>query len=352
MRPASLAAEERRRTYHTLDALRGAAALIIVSRHCDQLLGGVVVPQSFLAVDLFFVLSGVVIANAYEARLLGGLSLWAFIKIRLIRLYPLYLIGIVLGFVQHEGQAIAGHAFSPVEAALALTLAAFMLLNFSVHALNGPRWTLFYEMLSNLIYASFIRRLTDRRLCGVIGLSALVLTCGALWRNSLDIGYRFEDVAFGVARVCYSFFLGVMLWRTRKGGARKSGPLAWLLVALCAAILLAPITGAWSTPYGLFAALIVFPAMVRIAMSIEVGPRAAKVFGLLGVLSYATYILHQPASSLFEVLLHRAFKLDAAKIAPYGYFAFLALLILACLAIDKLYDLPARRWLTRRYVGR
>ena len=349
---ATIASEERKRTYHTLDALRGAAALIIITRHCDQLLGGAVVPQSFLAVDLFFVLSGVVIANAYERRLQGGLSLWEFTKIRMIRLYPLYLIGITLGFLQHEGQAVTGHRFSPVEAALTLAFAIPMLLAPpGVSALNGPRWTLFYEMISNLIYAGFIRRLTDRVLLVVIGISAAVLIVSAFWRNSLEYGYGYQDFAFGLARVCYSFFVGVMLWRWRRPGSQKSEPIAWALVAITAAVLLAPVTGVWSVPYELIAALLVFPAMVCVAMATEVSPRTASAFGLLGVLSYATYVLHQPASSLFEAVLHRASKIDAAQISPYGFFAFLLALILACLAIDKFYDLPVRRWLAARLLA-
>ena len=58
------------RKFHTLDGIRGIAALLIVSRHVPYL--QIDTPESFLAVDVFFVLSGFVIANAYDGRLSSG----------------------------------------------------------------------------------------------------------------------------------------------------------------------------------------------------------------------------------------------------------------------------------------
>jgi len=55
------------------------------------------IAHAWLAVDFFFLLSGFVIAAAYERRLTDGMSLPAFARIRLIRLYPLILLGLLLG---------------------------------------------------------------------------------------------------------------------------------------------------------------------------------------------------------------------------------------------------------------
>jgi peptidoglycan/LPS O-acetylase OafA/YrhL len=83
-----------------LDALRGIAALLIVLYHAPKYLGRALPHYSaFLAVDLFFVLSGFVIAFSYENRLLRGLSFRSFVAARLVRLYPVYLLGTVVGFV-------------------------------------------------------------------------------------------------------------------------------------------------------------------------------------------------------------------------------------------------------------
>ncbi len=60
----------------------------------------------YLAVDLFFVLSGFVIAANYTDRLANQLSVAKFFEVRLIRLFPLYVLGFALGIAK----MLAGHA--------------------------------------------------------------------------------------------------------------------------------------------------------------------------------------------------------------------------------------------------
>src|SRR6185312_1216171 len=79
-----------------LNGMHGIAAILIVVRHTAPIFGQNPFSESYLAVDLFFVLSGVVIANAYESKLLEGMEVAQFAKIRLIRLYPLYALSLFL----------------------------------------------------------------------------------------------------------------------------------------------------------------------------------------------------------------------------------------------------------------
>ena len=53
-----------RRAFQTLDGLRGVGAFLVVIRHVP-LFGAAHVPESFLAVDLFYLVSGFVVAHAY-----------------------------------------------------------------------------------------------------------------------------------------------------------------------------------------------------------------------------------------------------------------------------------------------
>ena len=73
------------RHFETLDGLRGFAAFAVLVYHA---LSHYLIPKGFLAVDFFFVLSGFVIAIAYEKSLLSELSFVRFFEIRLIR-YPI-----------------------------------------------------------------------------------------------------------------------------------------------------------------------------------------------------------------------------------------------------------------------
>jgi len=73
--------------YLTLDAIRGVAAIFVFIQHAPFLFGGLKFEHAYLAVDIFFVMSGFVIALAYtESMASRKLSKIDFIKIRAIRL--------------------------------------------------------------------------------------------------------------------------------------------------------------------------------------------------------------------------------------------------------------------------
>src|ERR1700744_1410613 len=78
--------------------MRGIAALSVMSYHYKdhvEVFGGLKPFDGggWTAVDLFFVLSGFVLAYTYEPRFKAGLTLGHFMQLRLIRLYPLYAMG-------------------------------------------------------------------------------------------------------------------------------------------------------------------------------------------------------------------------------------------------------------------
>ena len=53
---------------------------------------GTFLPHAYLAVDFFFMLSGFIVARAYEARLSTSMTFVEFVKVRFVRLYPIILI--------------------------------------------------------------------------------------------------------------------------------------------------------------------------------------------------------------------------------------------------------------------
>src|ERR1700730_14280201 len=98
-----------RRAFNTLDGIRGVGAVLVMMRHVPYLFGPIRVPESFLAVDLFYLVSGFVVAHAYGERLARGGFFGGFVKTRIIRLYPLYLVGLVVGVIT----AVASMAADP-----------------------------------------------------------------------------------------------------------------------------------------------------------------------------------------------------------------------------------------------
>ena len=83
--------------YLALDGLRGVAALSVMIHHLISYRGTTVFNNAGAAVDLFFILSGFVITHSYGARLQNGMSVFEYMCRRVIRLYPTFILGLVIG---------------------------------------------------------------------------------------------------------------------------------------------------------------------------------------------------------------------------------------------------------------
>ena len=167
--------------YNFLDGVRGLAAVFILTRHTGYY-WHFSLYRSYLAVDLFFVLSGFVIAHAYDTRIREGIiSVRQFMLIRLVRLYPVFLISVLLCTVTLIGSAYIKNMLDVdhiVEIAAAIVMTLFFLPfpmagNDNLFPLNGAYWSLFFELFANMLYAMFRRLLTDTVLIVIVILSGL-----------------------------------------------------------------------------------------------------------------------------------------------------------------------------------
>lgn len=336
-------AVQARVNYDSFDGLRGVAALAVVIYHMAPLAGtGQIMPHGYLAVDLFFVLSGFVIAKAYGARLRAGMGLRKFMAARLMRLYPLFFLGQVLGFAV---MAVTGH--DPAALAQAFAAGALLLplpVSFGeislIYALNSPSWSLFFELAINLAFV-FLVLVTRRRLVQLILVSALALIATALRYGSLDVGWNLGNFAGGVPRVAFSFLVGMYL--AQSAPAMRSGnglPLALILAVL--ALVLMPVRAWW---FDALTVLFVLPAVVYRAASRQPTGLVARVSRQLGRISYPVYIIHAPLLHLGDWLI-RAWQVPAA-LHPLAWAAILAIILLLSELAVSHYDQPVRRGLPR-----
>lgn len=340
--------------FYLLDAIRGAAALIVLVRHTSYFFGWAL-PMSHLAVDLFFMLSGVVIANAYEARLQAGLPPGRFMLIRLIRLYPFYLLGSVLGLVPVLA-ARSGLATQGVQGDLSWTLsaAALMLPTLSgadLYPLDTPAWSLFFELVANLFYALILRSLSGRLLLILMLLCAagLALVLGVTPGHSLHGGFSPATMAVGAFRVGFSFFAGVALYRhgrIARNAAGSTGPgaraRAVVLVGGAVVMLAASPPAPLRAIYELVAVTMLFPLLIGLAMRCPLSGSDARRAAVLGTLSYPVYVLHVPVARTLNGVLSKGLHVPVEHWAPYAGLAFLALFLPACLLADRWYDGPVR----------
>src|SRR5437016_4136883 len=148
-----------RNHYVTLDGLRGVAALAVAILHTNINMGSAPwLPHAYLAVDFFFVLSGFVVAFAYDQKLLTDMTFFGFMRVRLIRLSPMIVAGTILGAfyllmrTHLEPGAIGYIAVAVLFGVLLLPLD--LVVGTEQYPLNVPSWSLLFELISNVCYAA------------------------------------------------------------------------------------------------------------------------------------------------------------------------------------------------------
>lgn len=329
--------------YEALDGLRGVAALCVLAYHVTTSMNVAwVAPHGYLAVDFFFVLSGFVIAQAYEQRLQSGLGFWSFLGIRAKRLWPLIALGTLLGlFVAFAKWKLTGQpALWAIEAALLFGLllipTALPFEHSSTFPLNGPAWSLFYEVVANAAYAVSARFLTVLALSIVVAISAVSLGLCAASAGKVDGGGMLVEWPLGLSRVAFSFAAGVLLHRLRP---RIKLPLPVLAVLVIAAAAFPMMRGYWMVELAFV--VVVFPLVV--AAGVHAG--GGRWSRLAGRLSYPLYATHYPLVQAFSN------QARAHHLHGFGLGLFLlgeagAALLLAYLA-DRFVDVPARALLAR-----
>jgi peptidoglycan/LPS O-acetylase OafA/YrhL len=266
--------------FATLDGLRGVAALLVMLYHAGPK-SPVAMPGGYLAVDLFFALSGFVLALAYDARLRAGLSLKDFTVNRVVRIYPMLFVG-----------AAIGAALLPAHAGMLVMLPDFDSPQMLFPA-NPPMWSLLFELIINLAFAVLAMRIGPRGLVWILAASGAAL-CYAAFESgkALNVGAFWSTAVFGAARTIFSFTLGVALFRLRDRLKlpRRQAWQAWLLFpVLVAALMLAPADRAW---WDLACVFLVLPMLLWLGTLWEV-PQG-KLAETLGDLSYPLYCIHAP----------------------------------------------------------
>jgi len=103
-------------SFDSMNALRGLGALIVVAGHME-LRSVIPIGHAWMAVDMFFALSGFVIAHAYDPRFARGLGRVSFMVSRWIRLFPMLLLGASFALLAELTGAREGPSFSVAELA-------------------------------------------------------------------------------------------------------------------------------------------------------------------------------------------------------------------------------------------
>jgi peptidoglycan/LPS O-acetylase OafA/YrhL len=372
--------------------LRGLAALLVALFHVYVYgrWGGLpaqwgVLAHAWLFVDLFFVISGYVMAAAYSDRLRTPAMLGGYMVRRFFRLYPLHLVttaSVILAAlaVQTVKWLLASHGIRVGEAApfavpffdldyLGLELVLMQGLGIVTKEIhNYPAWSISVEFWMYLFFGVSMLLVRTRWL-RVLFSVAIVALCLvhflSAWSSSsapptLDVR--------GLPRGLLSFFLGVLVfhawsWRTAHGKGRNDHPSAGsrhtplpgsgLLAGTRGIVLLGLLQsgallvvlwlvdgqtdlGAWQLAIPFAFALLVLtllPDRGIVAALLQTGPMQ-----WLGVHSYAIYLTHITVQTLLD-WPGRALPEPAKHLVGLVFVA--AVLLLSVLA-HRLVEVPWR----------
>jgi len=311
------------------------------------------VPHGYIAVDLFFVLSGFIMAYTYwhdfEAR--GLTAFVPFLLKRVARIVPLncFAVGLVLAMGAISGLMLDRNiVFDSNHVAFDAVCNLLMLQGLGIGTnLNAPSWSISTEFAAYLVFPVLIAVVFHRR-CWIAGAAVLgcfvVLTVLATMQPRL--GLNADSIVGGLIRCFTEFAFGLMTYRViRQTGARavleRDGvalaAIVWTLAMLLARLDLLIVCG--------------FPPLIG-ALACNRG-RVAACFGwrfphFLGVISFSIYLLHHPLRSVWlEVIraLHpEPMETSLALAVAFGCsMSVLPLAWLAYVVIER----PGRRILRR-----
>lgn len=341
-----------RRQFRSFDEMRGVAALTVVAYHCDAINGRAQLFHSgYLAVDLFLMLSGFVVAHAYENKVLSGeLSVARFVEVRATRLYPLYILGCGLGAMTLLWQAVS-HAETWEARAIVISLPYALLLLPRLHAgalewfaYNPPAWSLCVEWVVNLLYAGLLPHLSNRVLASVALIAASAMLASMLAFGSvIYLPNMTLTWTAAATRAVFEFTVGILLYRGWRAGRLPAiNAPAFLPAALFILVALLPATGRWlwADPIVIWA---LFPAMLVLGTANEPVGWHGRIAAWVGAVSYPVYALHW---WLLSILSHLA----TAPGAPGRLPSWVAVAVVAGIAwaAHLGYDQPVRRRIAER----
>ena len=314
----------------SLQVLRALAATLVVLDHVPYIARG-----SF-GVDIFFVISGFVIAFVAEAD-----PDHFFFK-RLFRIVPLYWMATICIFlvawvVPH---ALQHTVADPVSLAKSLGFIPFLKSGSGIQPLLSQGWTLNYEMMFYLLFALCLAVARRYAVISAAALICLIVLCGRIWHPTSI------PLLFWTDPIILEFVLGLLLFKLWRR-SQPSGP-RWLVFSLVAVLLG---TLAWLQPRYPIHRIAALPAAAIVAAVLltERSVRYPRLLVMTGDASYSLYLLHLfilvPS---YALMAHVGMPLwTRIAMTP----AVLGVAVLAAVVTFRTIERPRNSWLRARLDG-
>lgn len=332
-----------------LDGLRGIAALAIMCFHFNifflpQARVAEIVPfvnKAYLAVDLFFLLSGFVMAHVYGRLLTSNWHMHAllFARARFARIYPLFAVttlamAIVFALSHMPLESFSGRS---------LALQPFLMQQWaSGLSWNYPSWSISTEAEAYIFFVFCSSLLLAGKHPRLIATGCIVILAALCFRHGGSLNY-FVGIA-ALLRTLAEFSLGVLLYRAYSANLEFPPWLAASLLVVFAG--LAMITRFDLFMVGAFGCLVSYGARNttdRVGKLLNSRPLVA-----LGNWSYSIYLWHAPG----HYAVMAAFAAIGYPVTQLGLTSSRLLLFTTALAVVTLsafhyryFETPSRRFL-------
>jgi exopolysaccharide production protein ExoZ len=294
-----------KQTFEAVQILRGLAASMVVFHHAAYAITHYHPQHSVLAtfyrlpelgaggVDIFFVISGLVIAHAARKLPAGTASAAEFAKRRLLRVLPPYWIfTFVLIAMWWMGIGLKGLIMSPMLVIASLLLVPYPKTDIyghvGVHPILDVGWTLTFEMYFYLLCSLVIWRVGGKRIFPWV--FVLLAACASASLTLAGSGSLLSSILSSPLLI--EFAGGVLL--AHFGTRAIQGRTAWALIAAgiagLAGSIFAPDPMTWRVLYwGVPGFLLVWGA---IHIPVNTCSMRLRFFVFLGTASYTIYLAH------------------------------------------------------------
>jgi peptidoglycan/LPS O-acetylase OafA/YrhL len=342
---------QHRRTLPALTGIRFLAAFYVVLFHglpwmqqkfslprtLQTFLG-----NGYLAVNLFFILSGFILAYTYEGQIDGKMNRLHFWEARFARIYPVYFLSLVLAFWFERGLSLGTRI-----AVLGMVQAWNPRTPRLTGAWNYPAWTLSVEAFFYLCFPLVLPWLSRRSIRTLSWMMLFLLAvCVVVHTPVQGLGdfdrssVLTKTVPLPVLRIpefLLGMAIGLKLLRNEAAGQNSGNTLSLYLAAISALVIL-------SLPLGVWVSLVVIPFAILVYELAIGGSFLAKLLStpfmiLLGSASYAVYLLQFPMRSWTRVFFSRL----PEKLASLGTPLTPLILVLFSILVLKFWEEPCRR---------
>lgn len=342
-----------------LTGIRGVAAFLVMLYHVplNPHFASDAMPflhAGYLCVDLFYVLSGFVLAYRYRAWFAEGITARnsaAFIVLRLGRVYPAYIVAFGLYYARWlldlNGQRTLD--FNAYD--VATNLALLQGWGIGAKTICGPTWSVSAELFAYLFFPLLVFQGIARGTVGSILLAAAAVA-GLIYvalspdgvNGALDVIN--ENNMLPLLRCVSEFSLGLVAFAFASGGiGRKIFATRWATPVILALLFLLLWCGAADV-----VVVLTFPLLVASLFYDQPVGRALfgnRLIHWMGVISYSFYLLHLLAR---DVAAHVMTVLDA-RFGELPHLPFILLAIAASAAaafvFQRCIEVPGRKLLEK-----